>query len=64
VLRLVEEMEISAKTEVGRSRKTWKDIGEEGFGTNGSGRECGIGWRIMEKDHQKSDPCLKGTYRL
>jgi len=26
VLRLVEEMEVSGKREVGRPRKTWKDI--------------------------------------
>jgi len=48
-------------------RKTMENLyrySEEGFGTNRSGRECGIGLRKMENDHCKSDPCLKGKYGL
>jgi len=48
-------------------RKTMENLerySEEGFGTNRSGRECGIGSRQKEKVHRKSDVCLRGKYGL
>jgi len=64
VLRLVEEMEVSGRKGIRKTKENLERYSEEGFGTNRSGRECGIGSRKMERDHWKSDPCLEGKYRL
>jgi len=45
------------------SRKTKENLerySEERFGTNRSGRACGIGSRKMEKDHPKYEPMREG----
>jgi len=55
---LVEEMEVSGKREVGRPRKTWKDVVKRDLELIRV-EACGIGSRKMEKDHCNSDPCLK-----
>jgi len=55
-------VEISGRNEsIGEkeSKKTKKNLEryyEERFGTNRTGRECGIGLRKMKKDHHRSNP--------
>jgi len=42
----------------GKTKENLERYSEEGFGTNRSGRESGIGSRKIVKDHCKSDPCM------
>jgi len=62
VLRLVEEIEVLGEKESRKTKENLERYSEEGFGTNRSGWECGIGPRKMEKDHRKSNPYFKKKY--
>jgi len=59
-------MEVSGKREVGRPRKTWKDIAKRDFELIGVEESVALDRGRCRKiiEHHKSDPCLKGKYGL
>jgi len=59
VFRLVEEIEVSGEKESRKTKENLERYSEEGFGTNRSGRECGIRSRKMRKIIAGQTPNLR-----